>query len=194
MSTFEVRSFSELVSLMKKHAKAREAKVRRAGRRAAARGVAIVKRNVPVAHGEIRESAHAEDTLLIVDAPHAAAANNGSRPHWAPLAPLIAWVKLRGTQGLLSKGRRNKAGRFQSTMDRLPGTTTKAAAISVAAMLKKHERNGSSSIDAPVEVARAIQRAIAEKGTKPHHFIEKSLPDLRAVLGDELRKVVAEAP
>lgn len=194
MTTYEVRSFGALVALLKKHAKRREGQVRKAARRAAVAGRAHLKRHVPVAHGEIRESVHVEDTKLVVDAPHAAAVNNGSRPHWPPLAPLIAWVKLRGTQGLLSKGRRTKKGRFASSLDRLPGTSTKAAALGVAGMIRAHVRGGATAIDAPEQVARAIQRAIAARGTRPHHFIEKALPDLYAVLGAELRKAIAEGP
>lgn len=176
--TYTVGSMSELISLLKKHTKQREQRINAATRRAASKGRAFVKRNVPVAFGEIRESVHAEGPVIVVDAPHAAAVNNGSRPHWAPLAPLVAWVKQRGMQGLLS----------DRQLGRLPGTTTKSSALGVAAMLRSHEIDGTHSpVDAAEQVARAIQRAIASKGTKPHHFIEKTLPELRRLLGEELR-------
>lgn len=176
--TYNVGSMSELMALLKRHQRQREQRIHAATKRAASRGRAFVKRNVPVAFGEIRESVHAEGTAIIVDAPHAAAVNNGSRPHWAPLAPLIAWVKLRGMQGLLSERQQG----------RLPGTTTKETAKGIAAMLRDHEVAGQyTPVDAAEKVARAIQRAIAARGTKPHHFIEKTLPELRSLLGDELR-------
>ena len=185
--SYTVTSFSELLSLIAKHSRQRDGKVRAATRRAAAKGRAHVKRHVPVAHGELRESVHTEDALIIVDAPHAAAVNFGSRPHTPPLEPLVAWVKLRGMQGLMTE-------RQQS---RLPGTTTKEAAIGVASMLRAHEMRGPfgySPTDAAVQVARQIQRAIAQHGTKAHHFVEKAIPELRAILGAELRAALSGPP
>ncbi len=189
MATHEVKSFKELVSLLTKHAKTREknviAAVKRAARRASQANSSALKRNIPVAFGEIRESVHVEGSRVIVDAPHAAAVNNGSRPHWMPLAPLIAWVKLRGMQGLGTDRQRG----------RLPGTSTRAAAEGVAGLLAAQEHRGPagySSTGAVVEVAKMIQRAIAKRGTKPHHFIEKALPDMFKVLDAEIRKAIAE--
>lgn len=187
MSTHDVTSVSALLALIKKHSQQRTVKVRAATKRAAAKGVSVIKRNVPVAHGEVRESAHAEGVFILVDAPHAAAVNNGSRPHTPPLAPLVEWVRLRGAQGLLTE-------RQQS---RLPGTTSAAAAKGIAGMLRAKEVRGPagySPVDAAVQVARMIQRAIAKHGTKPHHFIEKSLPQIRAILGEELRAALNEDP
>lgn len=185
--TFEARSLKELSAMIEKHQRQREKQVMAAARKAAARGRGVLKRAVPVAFGEIRESVHTEDHLLVVDAPHAAAVNNGSRPHWAPLEPLIAWVRLRGTQGLLS----------ERQVSRLPGTTTASSAKGVADMLSQREVRGPaaySPVDAAVDVARAIQLAIANHGTKPHHFIEKAMPELNAIFADELRKAIEEEP
>lgn len=187
MTTHTVTSLSQLVALIERHAKHRAAKVHSACRKAANRGRAVVKKNVPVAFGEIRESAHTEGELIVVDAPHAAPVNNGSRPHWAPLAPLIAWVKLRGMQGL----------RSDRQISRLPGTTTARVAKGVAGMLRSREVRGPAGympIDAAEEVARAIQRSIAKKGTKPHHFMELSIPELRKILAEELRAALNEDP
>lgn len=187
MTTYNVSSFSELVTLINRHARQRESRVRAAARRATSKGRVLVKRNVPVAFGELRESVHDVDTFIIVDAPHAAAVNLGSRPHWVPIDALVAWVKLRGTQGLLTERQQN----------RLPGTTTKSAALGVAGMLREHETRGPASFsptDAVVEVARKIQYAIAHKGTRPHHFMEKSLPGLAEILGAELRTAIAQPP
>lgn len=186
-TTYTVTSLSQLTTLIKRHAKQRESKVRAATRRAAAKGRRVIKKNVPVAHGELRESIDNDDALIIVDAPHAAAVNFGSRPHTPPLEPLVAWVKLRGMQGLMT----------ERQLGRLPGTTTKAAASGVAALLRAHEIRGPfgySPTDAAVQVARMIQFAISKKGTKPHHFIEKSLPELRAILGAELNSAIHGPP
>lgn len=189
MTTHTVNSMNELVALLRRHAKQREGKVRsavhRAARKASIANSSALKQNIPVAFGELRESVHVEGGLVIVDAPHAAAVNNGSRPHWMPIEPLIAWVKLRGMQGL-------GAERQQS---RLPGTTTRGAAQGVAAMLAAHEHRGPagfSDVDAAEQVARMIQHAIAKRGTRPHHFIEKSLPGMFQVLQDEIQKAMAE--
>jgi hypothetical protein len=183
-TTIEVGSLAELERRFAKDMKGLERKVRGAVRRAANKGRRIVKGNVPVAHGELRESVHSDDGKIIVDAPHAAAVNNGSRPHWMPIGPLLTWVKLRGMQGLATDRQRG----------RLPGTTTAGAAQSVAGMLASHERGGSSSVDAPMQVARAIQHAIATRGTRPHHFIETSLPALRALLDAELHAALHGPP
>lgn len=184
--THTVRSVSELNALIRKHLRQRETKVRAAARRAAARGRAVLKKGVPVAFGEIRESVHTEGQIIVIDAPHAAAVNNGSRPHMPPLEPLVAWVKLRGMQGL---GTDRQIGR-------LPGTTTAASARGVASLLRAHERQDTggaySPTDAAIQVARAIQMAIAKRGTKPAHFVEKALPELRAILGEELRAALSD--
>lgn len=189
MTTHVVKSVAELQALIRRHAKEREEKVRtairKAARRASLANSSELKRNIPVAFGELRESVHVEGSKVIVDAPHAAAVNNGSRPHWMPLAPLIAWVKLRGMQGLAT----------ERQIGRLPGTSTRGAAQGVAAMLASHEHRGPagySDVDAAEQVARMIQRAIAARGTKPHHFIEKALPGMFRVLQEEVAKAIEE--
>ena len=176
MASKDFTSLDALLKALKSDVKTFEQRVGNAARRAASKGVAHVKRNIPVAHGELRESVHAEGATVVVDAPHAAAVNNGSRPHMPPLAPLIAWVKLRGMQGLGT----------DRQLKNSPGNTTASAARGVAGMLAKHARGGSSDIDAPRKVAMAIAMAIAKRGTKPHHFIEKAMPELRALLHAEL--------
>jgi hypothetical protein len=155
---------------------------------AAKAGVSVVKRRVPVAFGDLRESVKPEERVdgaaIVVDAPHAAPVETGSRPHTPPLAPLVAWVKLRGAQGLLSPRQ----------VGRLPGRSTAAHAITVAAALRSMERGGALDVDAPVRIARAIQRAIRDHGTKPHWYARSSLPAVRAVLGVAIRKALSESP
>lgn len=189
MSSYDVSSIEQLHSLIKKHSKDREKKViaaiKRAARKASASNASALKRNIPTAFGEIRESVHVEGMCVVVDAPHAAAVNNGSRPHWPPLGPLIAWVKLRGMQGL---GTDRQQGR-------MPGTSTRSAAAGVAGMLSSLEHRGPAGFaptDAAEQVARMIQRAIAKRGTKAHHFIEKSMPEMFKVLDAEIRRALGE--
>ena len=191
MTTYEVKSLAELARLIARHGKQRTARVlaatKRAARKAAIANGSVLKRRIPVAHGELRESVRVEGDQIIVDAPHAAAVNYGSRPHTPPLEPLVAWVKLRGMQGLLTERQQG----------RLPGTTTKDAAIGVATMLRAHEVRGPfgySPTDAAVEVARMIQRAIAKKGTKAHHFVEAAMPDMRRILLEELKAALNGPP
>jgi hypothetical protein len=191
VSAYTVTSLAELAKLIERHGRQRTQRVlaatKRAARRAAEASGSALKRQIPVAHGELRESVRIEGDIIIVDAPHAAAVNFGSRPHTPPLEPLVAWVKLRGMQGLLT----------ERQMNRLPGTTTKDAATGVAEMLRAHEMRGPfgySPTDAAVQVARMIQRAIAKKGTKAHHFIEKAMPDLRRILLEELQRAIGQSP
>jgi len=188
VKTYHVASLAELAALLVRHQREREARVRTAIASSARTGVGIVKRRVPVAYGELREAVHAEQraagAAVVVDAPHAAPVETGSRPHTPPLAPLVAWVKLRGAQGLLSPRQ----------IGRLPGRTTAAHAVTVAAALQSMERGGALDVDAPVRIARAIQQAIARRGTKPHWYARGALPELRRVLGPAIRSALEHGP
>lgn len=137
-----------------------------------------IAKNVPIAFGELRASVHGEWTpnggAASVDAPHAAAVEFGSRPHWVPLEPLIRWVKLRGMQGL-SKRRR-------------PGSTTARQSSGVASSLKAMVSGGASPVDAPEQIARAIQAAIAKKGTRPHWYVRNTVPAAMRILHREVTR------
>jgi hypothetical protein len=189
VKTYVVRSASELARLLSRHTRERERRLHVAVGDAAKAGVSVVKRRVPVAFGDLRESVKPEargggGAAIVVDAPHAAPVETGSRPHTPPLAPLVAWVKLRGAQGLLSPRQ----------IGRLPGPSTAAHAITVAGALQSMERGGALDVDAPLRIARAIQRAIRDRGTKPHWYARSSLPAIRAVLGTAIRKALSESP
>jgi hypothetical protein len=188
MKTYRVGSLGELEALFARHQREREQRLRAAVEAAARTGVGIVKRRVPVAHGELREGVHAEErqngAAIVIDAPHAAPVETGSRPHTPPLAPLVAWVKLRGAQGLLSTRQ----------VGRLPGPSTAAHARSVASALRDMENGGALDVNAPIRIARAIQRAIRERGTKPHWYARGSLPEIRRVLGAAIKDALAHAP
>ena len=178
----------ELARLLSRHQAERQRRLRAAVGSTAKMGVSVVKRRVPVAFGGLRESVQTEEraagAAIVVDAPHAAPVETGSRPHTPPLAPLVAWVKLRGAQGLLSPRQ----------VGRLPGRSTAAHAVTVAAALRSMERGGALDVDAPVRIARAIQHAIRERGTKPHWYARSSLPETRRVLASAIRKALADAP
>lgn len=143
-------------------------------RGAALSGKAIVQENTPKASGELWDSVESRPkengAQIVVDAPHAVAVELGSMPHMPPLAPLIAWVKQRGMQGL--SGRVRRADRSQVR--------------GVRASLKALEKEGATPVDAPEKIARAIQAVIAKRGTKPTHYVEKSLKPIDAVVQAQL--------
>lgn len=186
MSTFRVGSFAELKTLVQKHARERFTRVKGAVRRSARRGAKHVQQNMPVAFGELRDATSARDMSIVTDAPHAAAVEVGSRPHWVPLEALVKWVKLRGMQGLTAQGRLRKS--FKS----LPGKTTAAHARSIASQLRSMQSGGSLDVEAPREIAKAIQIAIARHGTRPHHYMRDAIPTAIDILGEEIPKALPE--
>ncbi len=193
MPTYRV-TLAELPSRIEKDMRARERRARNAVVRAARRGVKIVKENIPVAFGELEDSIHHESlgsagARIVADAPHAGAVENGSRPHWPPLDPILRWVRLRGMQGLGTK----------SQIDRLPGTTTGQHARSIAAQLRAMQRGRSSRsegahlpADAALRVAQAIRAAIGKRGTRPHWFVLKSLPRIEEILHEEIQAALPD--
>ena len=175
-TVYEVKSLAALGRLFAKHQKARQRRITGAVRKTAKQGVPIVRANVPVAFGELGESLADKPTgtgaKIEAGAPHAAAVEVGSRPHTPPLEPLIAWVRLRAAQGLLSERQLNK----------LPGTTTATHARAVAAQVRGMERDGAVDADAPRQIAFAIQQKIAREGTLPQWFARRSLPAIVELL------------
>lgn len=182
METHYAKDFRHLARLLKQKDAELKRKMARAARRAAQKHAAYLRRNMPVASSELRNSVQVQGTQVVVDAPHAAAVERGSRPHWPPLEPILEWVKLRGFQGLVSK----------KQLARLPGTTTAAHATSISLAIHQHMGMTALSVDAPLKVAKAIQATIAKYGTKPQWYMRNSLPAAHAFLGaavlDELKK------
>ncbi len=181
MTTKHVRSIAELKRVLAKDMRARQKRVERAVKKSARRGASVVRRNVPVAFSELRDSVHADGTTIVADAPHAAPVETGSRPHFPPIEPIERWVKLRGMQGL--------AG---SSTKRLTGTTSRGAAGAVAGMIAGMESGGAVSVDAPRQIAFLIARAISQRGTKPHHYMRGSLPAIMKILDHEVRQALPE--
>lgn len=166
----------------------------------------VARETVPRAFGELADSVHAEDvgagaSNVVADAPHAAAVENGSRPHVVPLDALIAWVELRGLQGLTKSGLVRR-GRFPA------GSTTREHAQSVASQLRgKLGRRGAAAWraraalgplaaretgtdPATVAIARAIQRAIAKRGTRPHRYMLAAVPEAMRNLDEFVREAL----
>lgn len=198
MPTYKVKSLQELGKLMRKHQKQREQRIKKAVRKSVQRGAAYVRRNMPVAFGELRDDIGTTATQVVSDAPHSEAVELGSRPHWVPLEALIKWVRLRGAQGILSEKQIAYNARHQST--------TADHARSVAAQLAAIRRGGLghsgaehsgaesnfSPVDAPVQIAKAIQLAIALGGTKPHWFMRDAVPEVMGFLDEELQQAVPD--
>lgn len=133
------------------------------------------------------------DPKTSVDAPHAAAVEQGSIPHTPNWEQLVAWVKLRGLQGLTPRGRLRN--RFPKSW----GPTTPKQASRVALMFKKYEIRGKrgvgrhSPVNAAEQVARAISKGIEQNGTRPHWYVLNSLPEIMEILGSELKSKLDEA-
>lgn len=166
------KSLSDFKRQFRVDMSARNRRLKRALRVTARKGEAVVRKNVPVAFSELRDSVDSDDHRIFADAPHAAAVEEGSRPHFPPIEPLIAWVKLRGMQGL-------RGGK-------LAGNTSRPAAKVVRNMLKQQESGGSLDVDAPRRVAYLIALAISKRGTKPHHYMGDSVPEVVAILDQEV--------
>jgi hypothetical protein len=160
-----------------------------------------VAQNVPVAFGELRGGIHVDTTKalgegkvsVVSGAPHSAAVEKGARPHWMPLQPLIDWVKRRGAQGI------DRRGDVKSAIRKAWGTTTARHAHRIATDLKQLQKSGRPlsgdhlSASAPVELARAIQFAIAKRGTKPHWFMKKQIGFARSAVDREVKAALKKA-
>ena len=159
------------------------------------RGEKVVAKNIPIAFGELErglstilEQANPSQPYgkaeIQVKAPHALAVEYGSRPHMPPLAPILAWVKLRGAQAYPNI---NKA--------RPRGPTGRAWAAIVATQLKGYEIRASrkantgrySPVDAPEILARRIQISISKVGTRPQFYMSKSFYEVCTILDEEIQ-------
>ncbi len=160
----------------------------------AQKAMAPIRKRVPVAFGELRNSVQAYkrgangNVVTAVDAPHAAAVEVGSLPHKPDFERLLAWVRLRGLQGLNPSGKSLKK-RFPKNS----GFTTPRQALKISSLLKSLEVRGKRGVgrhspaDAAVQVARAISDSIEKRGTPPHWFVRDSLHEIRTILDSEIK-------
>lgn len=132
---------------------------------AMALGAELLAREVPVDVGRLKQSFRVRRKgpsgypELQATAPHAGLVEAGSRPHWAPLRPLVRWVRRHAAQFGVSAA----TGRDKLTSGGI------------------------------VRVARAIQRAIARRGTRPRWYMRRNLPRLGAILRNRLAAAKARA-
>lgn len=176
-------SLAELRSALKRDLKGLSKKSRKAIEKTADVGRLVAYGKAPVAFGALRDSLSSQATVtgarIRASAPHAQALEVGSRPHMPPLQPLVAWVKLRGMQGLnaaASGGRARGQPAFVAQEIRARGTGT------------------STPIAAPEDIAWMIARAIAKNGTRPHWFMRRSLPEVRSILDAYMKSFLREGP
>jgi hypothetical protein len=197
----DLRDFAAQVS---QDTKAREARVRTAVRKTARETRNYVAREtIPVAFGELREALYVQDAVngsaVVCDAPHAAAVENGSRPHTPPIEPLSAWVTLRGVQGLTKRGtvksnrtrngrvvdwRRAAAKRIATELANRMGGRTSQWRAQAASHLAQGNRAAMAADPDVVAVARAIQMAITKRGTKPQPYMQPAIPEAARYLDE----------
>lgn len=157
----------------------------------------VMRETVPVAFGDVRDHIEVVDgapgnSSVVASSPHAASLETGSRPHMPPVESLIAWVKLRGMQGISGQtkvAKRDKTGRYVGgTVD----DWRKAPAKWAAKQLATKVRNGSSPVDAPTRLAWAIAGAIAKRGTRPQPFMKKAVPYAQEQLGEFVKAALPD--
>jgi hypothetical protein len=181
VETVHVRGLAGLKARIKADLDKKRRRIRSAVRRVAGAGVKVAEKNAPEAFGNLRLSGDLVDgsngPVIRFSAPHAAALEVGSRPHTPPLAPLVAWVKLRGMQGLTAKGRL---------------TRKKTVGRYIQGRIREESRKPRKATDlaAVMAVARSIQMAIARRGTKPTWYLRRALEEIRPMLAARVTEAV----
>lgn len=153
--------------------------------------VAIIGEHVPVAFGELKRSIEGEgagsEVSTVVDAPHAAAVEVGSRPHTPDIESLTEWVRLRIGQGVTPQGTvREKYPRSWGP------TTPRQATAAANEALRLSKQNGGKPHDQAEEIARRIAKHIMVAGTEPHWYVRNSMEEIGKAIGNNLRKYLSE--
>lgn len=123
---------------------------------------------------------HPDGALLSVDAPYAAAIENGTRPFFPPLAPLEDWVIRKGLAGKKKRVSMRKSEREGGGLGTVSFLERKATA---AAQYNSEVKS----------IAYAIALKISKEGIEPRHFFKKAMAMapkfLRAEIDRELEKL-----
>ncbi len=169
-------SVNAFPAMLERDLKKLKAKIERGVKRAARKSVDGIRKRTPKAFGPLRESIHATEregnvATIEVNAPHASAVEIGSMPHFVPIEPLIRWVKLRRLQGKRHSARMQASPKYAERH----GTSTAEMIHAVKREFKKLARSGLNEDEKVIEVAKAIQNAIAKAGTRPHWYVRGSL-------------------
>lgn len=215
MATFSFDNLKDCQKAIRGHMRDRRGRLRKAVRQAAIKGRNYIARStVPRAHEELADSIRVEHrgygkSDIIADAPHAAAVENGSRPHWVPLDALIAWVQLRGLQGLTATGRVTRTRRQDVLSASEQGTTDASRRIANAIRGKTGGRKGAMAwraraalgslahqelgVDpATRAIARAIQMVIAKRGTRPRKYMMRGVDPTTRYLDEFVRAALPD--
>lgn len=158
----------------------------------ASTGAKLVAQGAPNAFGELADGIVpielSNGAKIRSTAPHSAAVEVGSRPHMPPVAPLVRWVKLRGMQGLEkgAKGAPRAVARMLRGQEktRVEGTEIRSGPNAGSI---RFTQSRYSDVDAAEKVAWAIAMGIKRRGTKPTWFVRSYLPEIRAILGANVR-------
>lgn len=213
-----VRSFTNLRDFetqLRKDMRARAARLHGAVRKTARQGANYVRGHVPKAFEELADSILAEDlgpgfARISADAPHAAAVENGSAPHMAPLEPLIAWVELRGLQGLTKSGGVRKENWLKAAKKSAYAVGEMQVSRSIARSLRQSMGRAGAAAwrggmelgslarrelghdPAVVEIARAIQMAIAKRGTRPRRYMQRAVEPVTRMLAVNVKNALPD--
>lgn len=133
-----------------------------------------------VDRGELRNSRevrmHPDGADVSVTAPHAVIIEEGTRPFWPPLAPLVAWVMRKGIGAL--QGPAPGGGRGGNRTQRLERYIARA-------------RWSNEIEDNARRVARLIQKKIARDGIKPRHYFAKAWARAQPMIREEIDRELA---
>ena len=106
--------------------------------------------------GQVRTSSHIVEGHIVTSLPYAEPVEMGSKPHWAPLDPLILWVR-RKFSG---------AGGAMHTQAKILAKQTRAQGV-------KGYRASDAKEQLIYAMAKGVQRAIAKHGTRAHQMFQK---------------------
>lgn len=141
-------------------------------------GLEAVIERVPMDTKELARSGHviirSDGAEIMFDAPHAAAVDQGTRPHWAPLQPLVEWV--RRHLNLFDIGAPPKL------------SNVRKASTKTILRFKARYADYEDSIN---KIARGIQAKIAREGSEPTHFLSGATKMLAAIKAAVIRKNLA---
>ena len=169
----------DLADLIIKDMERLELEVKKGILETAAESARIILPDIPVAFGPLRESLHVDaiefmhgHVSVVIDAPHAAAVEIGSRPHIPPLEPLVKWVKLRGMQALRKGGDRKK----------LLGKTSAYHANQIGGHIAAGKRFTSKDTAFIGRVSRAASKRVTNRGGD-----EYEAADAASIRGEKAR-------
>jgi hypothetical protein len=198
MSTFEYTDLKAALRDIAKHSRAREARVKASVKKAADRTASKVKREIaPKAFGFLADSIEsvvrgdgAAD--VICESEYAEAMETGSRGQPRKMPPfdaIIAWVQLRGIQGITTKGNVISGSRAPRNIT-IQKRNTEAQAKRVGSLFDQFfdrskvamgawraQATTEGAVDAATRsVAAMIRHHIMRHGTKPKRFMLSAVP------------------